>query len=221
MKTYLIANSITFVCAIAGFIYGGVCFFKPKKAGYAQMITLAVGCMAFGRLYQIVRILTVGDFLNRFQLGVLGVIGSLVFIFSANFGLMDRIGDDGSKRYLRYRLIPLAAPLSAVGIYLLVFPFSDQPKLVKIMAGVITFFVMEASYFNLKHLIFPDAAFGIVKFLKPYNLLALIYTASIFAECVAMSRSNEVLTLICCCVTGLVTAAIIPTVVRGIAKWKT
>jgi hypothetical protein len=221
LKTYLIANSITFVCAIAGFIYGGVCFFKPKKAGYAQMITMAVGCMAFGRLYQIVRILTVGDFLNRFQLGVLGVIGSLVFIFSANFGLMDRIGDDGSKRYLRYRLIPLAAPLAAVGIYLLVFPFSDQPKLVKIMAGVITFFVMEASYFNLKHLIFPDVDFGILKCMRAYNLFALIFAALCSAEMIAYSRGKESSVLIISILMGITLTILTPCVKRGIDRWTT
>ena len=74
------------------------------------MITLAVGCMTFAKLYQAVRILTSGDILNEFQLGVIGVIGSLLFIFSANFGLMDSLADDGSKEYFRYRIIPLVAP---------------------------------------------------------------------------------------------------------------
>ena len=89
------------------------------------------------------------------------------------------------------------------------------------MGAVLTLFVMAASYFNLKHLIFPDVDYGVVKCLRPYNLLALIYAASIFVECCAMSRDNEVLTLICCCVTGIVTAAMIPSVVRGFKKWKT
>ena len=58
MNTYLIANIITCICAFIGFIYGIVKFFKPKKAVYAQMITLAGGSMAFCRLYQVVLLLT-------------------------------------------------------------------------------------------------------------------------------------------------------------------
>ena len=80
MKLILITNIIVCVCAFAGFIYGIVKFFKPRKAVYAQMIALAVGCVAFGRLYQVVRLLTVGDMFNGFQLGVFGVIGSLLFL---------------------------------------------------------------------------------------------------------------------------------------------
>lgn len=63
------------------------------------MIVPSVGCIFFGRLYQVVRLLTGGDIANEFQLGILGVIGSLMFFFSANFGAMDSLADDGSKEY--------------------------------------------------------------------------------------------------------------------------
>lgn len=46
MTLILIANIIVCICAFIGFVYGMIKFFKPKKAVYAQMITLAVGCMA-------------------------------------------------------------------------------------------------------------------------------------------------------------------------------
>ncbi len=218
---YLAANIIVGVCALAGFIYGETQFFRPKKALYAQMITLSLGCIAFGRLFNIVRLLTGGELTGNFQLGFLGLIGSLMFFFSANFGTVDSLVDDRSKELKKYRLIALAAPVAAVLMYAGLFLLSDVSGMQKILGAVLTAFVMAASYFNLKHLIFPDIDFGIVKCLRPYNLLALIYSISIFVEFCAMSCDNEVLTLICCCVTGLVTAAMIPTVVRGVNKWKT
>ena len=42
MKLILLANIIICVCAFAGFIYGIVKFFKPRKAVYAQMIALVM-----------------------------------------------------------------------------------------------------------------------------------------------------------------------------------
>ena len=221
MSMYLIANIIVCVCALAGAIYGGLQFFRPRKALYAQMITLSLGCITFGRLFNIVRLLTGGNLTDHFQLGFLGLIGGLMFFFSANYGTIDSLLDDGSKEFTKYRLIALAAPAAAVVMYVVLFILSDVSDLWKILGAVLTLFVMAASYFNLKHLIYPDVDFGVVKCLRPYNLLALIYSVSIFAECVALSRNNEVMTLICCCVTGIVTAAIIPSVVRGFAKWKT
>lgn len=218
---YLVANIIVGVCALAGFIYGGIRFFRPRKALYAQMITLSLGCITFGRLYNIVRLMTGGNLTDSFQLGFLGLIGSLMFFFSANYGTVDSLADDGSKAFKKYRLIALAAPVLAVILYVVLFMWSDVPDLWKIMGAVLTLFIMAASYFNVKHLIFPDVDFGIVKCLRQYNLLALVYAAGIFTECVALSRSNELLTLISCCVTGIVLLAMMPTVVRGFAKWKT
>ena len=221
MNLVLISNIITCVCAFAGFAFGIVKFFGPKKAVYAQMITLAVGCMAFGRLYQVVRILTGGGVSEEFQLGVLGVMGSLLFLFSANFGLMDSLADDGSKEYVKYRVIPVAAPLAAVAVYVAAFLFADVPLFVKIVAGILTVFVSGASYFNLKHLIFPDVDFGVINCLKTYNLLALVFEALCVAEMLSNKSGNEVFVLIIGALSGVVLLAVTPAVERGMKKWTT
>ena len=185
------------------------------------MITLFVGCMAFGRLYQVVRLITIGDILDNFQLGVFGVIGGLLFLFSANYGAMDSLADDGSKDFVKYRLIPLAAPIPATVIYVIFFLFSDYPLLVKVVSGVITVFVACASYYNLKHLIFPDVDYGVINCLKQYNLLALIFEYLCIAEMIAHSRNNAVAALIIGILMGAVLIIIVPTVERGIKKWTT
>ena len=221
MNLFLVANIITCLCAFIGFIYGIVVFFKPRKAVYAQMITLSVGCMAFGRLYQVVRLITIGDILEHFQLGVFGVIGGLLFLFSANFGAMDSLADDGSKEFTKYRLISLAAPLPAIAVYVICFLFSDSSLLVKVISGVITLFVACASYYNLKHLIFPDVDYGVINCLKTYNLLALVFEYLCIAEMLANSRGNEIVALIIGVLMGAVLIVIVPTVERGIKKWTT
>ena len=221
MNLILIANIITCVCAFIGFVYGIVKFFQPKKAVYAQMITLAAGCMAFGRLYQVVRILTQGDILTEFQLGILGVVGSLVFFFSANFGLMDSLADDGSKEYVKYRIIPLIAPITVILIYVIFIALADISKLSKIIGAVITFFAMQTAYFNLKHLIFPDVDYGVIKCLKLYNILALIYSYLCMAEMIALSRGNEIIICISGVLMGVILLVVVPTVERGIKKWTT
>ena len=219
MKLILITNIIICICAFIGFIYGIVKFFKPRKAVYAQMITLAVGCVAFGRLYQVVRLLTGGDMFNGFQLGVFGVIGSLLFLFSANFGAMDSLADDRSREFIKYRLISLAAPVSALVLYIIFVWFTDLPRSVKIASALVTVFVMQASYFHLKHLIFPDVDLGIIKCLRRYNLLALIYTFLCMAEMVVIGLGNETGILIVGVLIGSVMIGVIISAERGIKKW--
>ena len=221
MNLYLIANIIGFVCALFGFIYGGIKFFRPRQALYAQMITLALGCVAFGRLFYIVRLLTSGFITGSVQLGFFGIVGSFMFFFSSNFGTLDSLLDDRSKAYRKYRLISFAAPVVFAATYALIFLTADISTMWKILGAVLTAFAAISTYFNLKHLIFPDVDFGVVKCLRPYNLLVLIYSAAAFAECAALSRDNAVLTLICCIVTGLISAAMMPSIVRGLKKWRT
>ena len=219
LNLILIANMITCACAFTGFIYGSIKFFKPKKAIYLQMITLAVGCMAFGRLYQVVRLFTGGDIFGEFQLGVFGVIGSLMFLFSANFGAMDSLADDRSASLRKYRIFSCAAPVAAAALYILFIFFTDLPDFAKIVSALITIFVMQASYFHLKHLIFPDVDFGVIKYLKPYNLVALIYTFLCMAEMIVIGLGNEVCILIVGILIGANLIAIVVSAERGIKKW--
>ena len=128
MYMFLIANIITCAGALSGFVYGAFRFFRPKAAAYPQMITLDSDVVAMGRLYQIIRILTIdnaGSAPEPFHLGVLATIGSLLFLFAANLGAMDSLVDDGSPELKKYRLIPFAAPLIIVAVYLAAFLFAD------------------------------------------------------------------------------------------------
>ena len=221
MKLYLTANIIGFVCSLFGFIYGGIKYFRPHQALYAQMITLALGCSAFGRLFYIVRLLTSGFITGSIQLGFFGIVGSFMFFFSSNFGTLDSLLDDRSKEFRKYRLISFIAPLVMIGLYIWLFFTADIQKMWKILGAVLTFFTVQSSYFNLKHLIFPDVDFGVVKCLRLYNLLVLIYTLAVFGECAGISRYNNKLTLICCIVSGVISAVMMPVIVRGLKKWRT
>ena len=221
MNLILISNIIVCVCAFIGFIHGIVKVLIPKKAVYAQMITLAVGCVAFGRLYQVVRLLTGGDMFNGFQLGVFGVIGSLMFLYSANYGAMDSLADDGTRKFLKYRLISIAAPVASLGLYVLFIFYTELPRSVKIASALVTIFVMHASYYNLKHLIFPDVDYGIIKCLKPYNLLALLYTFLCLAEMIVIGLGSEIGILTIGVLIGVILIGIVITLERGMKKWTT
>ena len=221
MNLYVFSNIFICVCALIGFFYGVRLFFRPKKAVYAQMITLAVGCTALGRLYQTIRIFTIGDYSSRFHLGVLGVIGSLMFLFSANYGVMDGILDDGRKENRKYRIIPLAAPVLFAALYLVFFQFSDQSLEIKIMAFSVSCFLLGSSYYNLKHFIFPDVEYGIIRCMKTYNLLALVFEFLCMAEILFQTRELTVLTVIVNILMGLVLPMIVISVERGYKKWLT
>lgn len=221
MNLILIANIIACAGALGGFVFGAVRYFRPKEAAYVQMITFSAGVAFFGRLYQIIRMITVGYTVNQFHSGNLAVAGSLLFLFAANFGIMDSLGDDGSKELGKYRIIPIAAPVSAIALYVIFFPFSNLSVVMKIVTCVITLLAALASYFNLKHLILPDTDLGAVRCMRPFNLLALIYDFLCIAEFIMMTNRIDWATLAVCAVSGVIMPLIIIFADRGIKQqWR-
>lgn len=150
------------------------------------MVTGAVGCIALGRMYQLVKMATGGRIEGEFQLGILGVLGCMMFFFSANFGLMDKIADDGSTELRKYRLAAFAAPALSLAIFLSWICFSDVVPPIEIPAGVATAFIMSASYFNLKHFLLPDVNCG---YTDHYNPLAKGSVKKSFALCKARAEA--------------------------------
>lgn len=221
MNLALIANIVTCLCAFGGFIYGLVRVTQGRKAIYLLMIIMAVGSMAFGRLYQIIRLLTGGEIYNEFQLGVMGVIGSLIFLFSANFGVMDSLADDGKSEYRKYRLIPLIVPVIELAIYIVFFILVDCPLVLRVVAGGLFLSAMLSGYYHLKHLIFPDVDFGVIKCLEKYNFLALIYSFLCITEMVLIAGGSQVLTSVAEVLMGIILLLMVFAVERGFKKWTT
>ncbi len=220
MNLYLIANLIVCVCAFIGFADGAFRYFRPRKALYGQMITLAMLCIVIGRLFNICRILAGGSLQEGFQLGFLGFIGSYMFFYSSNYGTLDSLVDDKSKEYRKYRLTGLIAPIIFIAAYFPLFMTGQISLMWRVQGGVLLFFAAICSYFHVKHLVFPDIDYGVVRSLRPYNFLALLYMISSTVECYALSRDNDVLTLAACICSALILVILMPLISRGLKRWK-
>ena len=219
MNLLLIANIIVCVCAFFGFIYGGILFFRPKKALYAQMITLAMGVIGFGRLFLVCRILTGGEITETFQLGFVGMFASFLFFFSANYGAVDSLIDDSVNRSIWSRLATFLAPLAAIILYIVFFIVRETSLMWRIFGAMLTLNIALSTYFNLKHLISPDIDKGVITCLRPYNLLALIYAASVLVECIGLSSGNTILAFVAGLISAISIILIIPLIERGVKRW--
>lgn len=219
MNLLLVANIVVCVGAFFGFIYGGILFFRPKRALYAQMITLAMGVIGFGRLFLIFRIVTGGEITESFQLGFIGMFASFLFFFSANYGAVDSLIDDSVNRSTWSRLVPFLAPLAAIILYIVFFIVRDTSLMWRIFGAMLTLNIALSTFFNLKHLISPDIDKGVITCLRPYNLLALIYAASILVECIGLSSGNTILAFVAGLISAISIILIIPLIERGVKRW--
>lgn len=207
-----------FVCSGFAFIFGAVNFFKKKTAMYAQLITCSMGCFAMSYLFELLLVYATGEIRSGFQVGNLGLIGGMAFLFSASYGQMDGLVDDRSKEFLKYRLIALIAPLAILLLYLpsLFGSVQLQTKLVTLLQFL---FIGPAAYYNLKHIIIPDVDLGIIKSIRGYNITALILELFVTLELVSTNLEMKIPMIAFAVALSITFVLIIPMLKRGMKKW--
>ena len=218
---YLYLSLALTICAGIGFADGLYRFFQDESALYVRMIIFGVGCAMLGRLFETLLFLVNGELGSGFNVGMLGIIGSFLFFFSANYGQMDSIVDDGSVKYRKTRIISFAAPLVVVAIWCVIAATRGINEST-VWVGVEMLFVALASYYHLKHLIIDDVSFGLIRSIRSYNLLSLVYAllcmSEVLVECFNLPTVCIVIVYILECIVLLV---FVPVLERGVKKWTT
>ena len=218
MNLLLIANAGVCVCALIGYLCGIHRYFGKGKVLYLKLIVSGVGCLMFARLFPVIFILTQGDIKPGFNVGLLGLAGSFMFLLSANYGGMDSLVDDGSRTHLLSRIVSLLAPLSIIGLYAIVFIEVDMLS-IRLGCGIVTFFMIPCIYYNLKHAIIRDEDLGMVRPLRLYNILAVVYALAVGLEFVGEYMELIPLYIAAMALQGLLALIMVPVAGSGVAKW--
>ena len=182
-----IAELVPLCATLFAFIYGLNKFFKKGTPLFLQSITMAMGCHSLGSVYHLCQTLTTNRVIEGFTPAYLGRIGFFLFLIAASYGQMDRIVDDGSKKFRPFRIIAFIALICAALLYLPSGLMEDLPMSTKIAVLLVWIPAAISVYYNLKHAIIPDFDFGFIKAIKPYNVLA---TCLGFAELLCLTAWN-------------------------------
>ncbi|MBR4442763.1 MAG: hypothetical protein IKS52_05800, partial [Clostridia bacterium] len=207
------------LCATIG-ILSGIHYLNTRKAMYAGMIVLGMICIVLGRLYQCTLLLTGGSLTERFQVGALGILGAFSFFFSANFGQIDSLVDDGRKNFRKYRIIALIGPL-CMTLMLIPILLSPASRAFKISCAFVTGFISAACYFHVKHLLIPDVDYGVVRCLRWYNALAMILSVLSMLELIALAWDLNALFILSGIGLCAASLAMVPMMDKGVKKWQT
>ena len=207
------------VCSGVGFL-SGIRYLNTRKALFASMIVQGVICIALGRLFQCALLWTGGSLTGHFQLGSLGTMGAFAFFFSANFGQIDSLVDDGSKTFRKYRIIALVVQLYVV-VMAAIIVMSPASLAYKISCGIVCWIIGAACYFHIKHLLIPDVDYGVVRCLRRYNALAIALSVLSMLEMIALAWKADILLYVSGVGLCAVTLALVPVMDRGVKKWTT
>lgn len=212
-------------CSLVGVIFAVIGLLKHYRIMYLRMVCWAVICAFFARLFHVFVIVFFKSYDFNINMGTMGVFGSLLFLLSANYGQINGLVDDGSRRAKKARLIALIAPLIIIAMYLYAFYMwgGFENVMIELYShinlAVVAIVIMPCIYFNFKHLIIYDVEGGIVKSLRPYNALAVIYELMVMAEWITMRTAEFDLFVVTMVVQGIVLLLLVPVAGRGVKKW--
>ena len=214
----ILVHIVILVLSFLAFAYGCAHFIAKKKALYTWLITLGIGCTMMKTFFELLQILATGSLPLRFHVGMLGAVGTFLFFFSANYGVMDSLADDGSRQFLKYRMLGIISPLVLFLLYMPSF-MQDIRIDLKIAQLVILCLILPASYYHLKHLVFPDVDFGVIRCIRGYNFLALLFAACSVINMDAVAFGISWLYYITEIGGGIILLLILPVLKSEVKKW--
>ena len=219
MKYILLENLAILACSFVGFMTGRR-YLNTRKGIFASMIVLGVFCFSLGRLFQCAYLWAGRSLTERFQVGALGPLGAFAFFFSANFGQIDSLVDDGGRAFKKYRIVALTALLYVVAMMAIIV-MSPASASYKIICGINSFVIGAACYFHVKHLFIPDVDYGVVRCLRGFNAFAVALSVLTMLEMIALAWNLEMLLYASGAGLCVVTLALVPVMDRGVKKWRT
>lgn len=189
-------------------IYGIVTVLRPKTPLFYKIVVYGFCSYFLALAYSFLfAVLFPGN--AGFHAGFLGYVGTFFFLFSSYFGALDRLADGGEARYRWYRITAL------IPAAFIVISGSDLWDRILLLPASGT------AWFACKHLILPDVDMGIIRVMRPYNSIILLFcliqpfVMKITVRGLYESFPDIVLTLL-----NLVLAALaMPVARRGVQKW--
>jgi len=169
----LMISFILLGSSLVAFCYGLIKYWGKHVALFSILVTAAMGCLMLGHLYEVITLLIVHKLPAVFHIGLLARIGGFAFLFSASYAQMDGLVDSREKKYAKYRMLPLLAPLALLIIYLPILR-SDISTAEMIISAILFVFAGATSYYNMKHLIIPDVSYGIIAGIRVYSWFSLL-----------------------------------------------
>ena len=186
------------------------------------MVGCALGCLFIERLYEIVQYVVAGDIPQLFQIGTFGNIGCFMFLFSANYGAIDSLIDDGSAELKKYRLTALAAPAVTIAAAVaILFSPSDPGRIIACVIEVL--FAGASSYYSLKHLIIPKKYSDFLSGMRVFHIMSLVLAVGVTAEDIiwCYQVSVQAIWYIPYTILFVAMVTLAPALERGTKQWRT
>lgn len=217
-------NISALVCSAASLIFGGVQLFLSKQGTYYKTALFGIGSITLAFLFCFVFAVSGGNS-SGFSLGYFGMIGTFLFLLTANRSYISVLEDAETKYKKRARFLAFIMPAVLCAEFVLIFIKSGfvisviPPFLLLISAGI-------ASYFAFREVLLRDIKNGFIDCMRPFNsavcLLAFCcMTTELFAVYESVLSYPAVWYIALCVISDIDLLLLSIFLHRGMKKWVT
>ena len=150
---------------------------------------------------------------------VFAVIASVLFLFSAEYSLIDRIVDDGTTKK-SIKLVSCTAPIFLTAGYAAMLAMSAGNAAKMIACGSMVLPMVFTSYFNMKHFILKEDEVGFLQSSRACNLCAILYYFGSEALMLAEISGVRALSDWICLTVSVTVLALVLSAKSGLKIWK-
>lgn len=219
MMIFDILRLISFLISVSAVIFGIIIVSKNKIPMYFKFMVGTALCYMLRELYIQISYIC-GNLYNNTIVEMLAVVGSVLFLFSAEYGLIDKIVDDGSTKKVK-KLVSCTIPMILIFGYVIMLAARLSNNHLKMLAcGLIVLLMVFASYLNMKHLIMEEDEVGFLKSSRSCNICAIIYYFGLevlwISEIIGIQFFSEMVNLLL----SVIVLALVLSAKMGVKKWK-
>ena len=202
--------------AAVAFGIGAFRYFRSASPLFIKMVVCMLGCRFLQGTLEMLLVRAGAD-LNSFSLVGIGEIAQFLFLICANFGAIDSLADDGTRVFLKYRIIAAVVPTGGVvyGVFALRNVADSTGEIVLFLIGMII--PLIALYYHIKHLIIKDVENGIIGDIRLYNLIGIVNCGCFIASW--MTHIGTLQWIIAMILFIVVNITMLPALVHGAKKW--
>lgn len=210
--SYSIVNISSIICVLLGYK-----LLHPKQPLYITLCYLGFVVFFFGRFYELSRIILNLELYNTFELGFVGILGTLSFWLSSNFSIKQKVNIKAKKSD---NIKCLLASILVILLYLVI-RNGTVNKLERIIDFLITIYAASNVYYCLRHLLLnKEDKTGLLKELKMYNIFGICFSILIILLAVAFAYSINSLLLVMSILLSIDLLLMIIAFKKGIKEWK-
>ena len=213
----IIFGLASFLIAAFAFGFGAAKLFKKKRPMYLKLLVCAAGCFAIQQLSCVVNLWC--GITQAVSVGMFGIFGCSFFLFSANYGTLDKIVDDGKGSGQARTAAGIAPVVMAVLAVVAFLCWKDKDMFCAVMWLVMLVPALPASYFNLKHILLPTDPFEFLRATRPCNVAALAFYLLTAAYVICSATMGSTVSGILSVAMSVSVLALSLCAVKGAEKW--